>query len=318
MATPIDEEIVETVGSCCDIYKKYMFGAPWYQWRNRCTGAGGGWESSQQKARENAVASGECTPASAIYITIKNSVTGAVLEDIRVCLGLMCTQTSGTGETYIGRYAYGTYGLSIAANGYENLIETLDVAASEYHLTRDLVPTGALVPGEGCDAVPSWIKPFCILFSGFITSAIAALTETVITPLQDMHDALVRVVADMSAVLSQVSSDLAAETQVRIDSVTALDASLRTWVGACVSSMYAEIEKTLIAPLLASVDALWDGIGDLWTTCEEIVAAAEAEVIARAKAITELDASLRAWITASIFELLMKKLDEGVKDDRGR
>ena len=120
-----DETVVGTVGSCCDIWRKFMLTADWFQWRNRCTGTAGAWESTIDISREKAIRDGNCSPAARIWLILRNSVTKEQISDARVCIGLMCHDTLAEGETYLGQYAYGVYGLTAARTGYNTLNETI-------------------------------------------------------------------------------------------------------------------------------------------------------------------------------------------------
>ncbi len=307
-----DEEIVGTVGACCDIWLKYMFGQPWYRFGNRCTGEGSSWDSNIQDAIDAANDYGNCYPAARVYFTLNNSVTKEQLSDVWVCVGLMCTHTQAAGETYLGQYAYGLYGLTAAAIGYENLVETITLDQTEYHLTRELVPTGAPEPGEGCDAWPSWARGICSLTTGLITASITALTTSLITPLQKFVDDAWKVTLDMYAVLENTAAGLAAEVQMRMNDIAQLTTDTQTWIWDGLKQTYDEVETNLISPLIASVDALWKDIGAVWLSIEEIVEKAIEEAAAWRKGITDLDASIRKWIENSIIDILICALDREV------
>ena len=83
-------------------------------------------------------------------------------------------------------------------------------------------------------------------------------------------------------------------------------------VNAKLSEMRTDIETNLISPLLTSVGALWDDIGALWASLEEVVDAAEQEVNARIKAISDLEAGMKAWVEAGIIDILISALDREV------
>lgn len=310
-----DETIVGTVGTCCDIWQKYMFGSPWFRFKNRCTGEESNWDSESSDAIDAANRFGNCSPAARVYFILTNSVTQEQLGGIRVCIGLMCHDTEATGETYLGQYAYGSYELTAAATGYENLVETITLDQTEYHLTRELVPTGEIEPGTGCDNVPDWIKPFCVLFSGFITTAIATFTDTIIAPIQKFQDDAWKVTVDMYNVLERVVADAVSEAALWRASLDGVKLEVQSWISASLAGLYAEIENNLIDPLTSSVAALWSDIGNLWSSIEEVIATAEQEVTARVTAITELDKSLRSWIETSIIDIVITGLNVQLKKE---
>ncbi len=66
-------------------------------------------------------------------------------------------------------------------------------------------------------------------------------------------------------------------------------------------------------------ETLWGvTIPDIWTEMNNILSAAEEEAAAWRKGILDLDASLKAWITEGILEILLTKLMEGRKRDDSR
>ena len=307
-----DETVVGTVGSCCDIWRKYMFGEYFFRFVNRCTGESSQWDSNMQDAIDLAYSRGNCFPGARVWLILKNSVTKEQLAGVRVCLGLMCHDTLPAGETYLGQYVYGVYGLTAAATGYNNLVETITLSQTEYHLTRELVPTGEIDPTKGCEGFPDWLKPICVFLTGFVTAAITALTTTIITPLQEMIDDAVKVLADMHAVINQILIDAALEAAAWRESLGDTVRGLEAWTFGLVSDMYDKVETSLIMPLRASVESLWSDIGNLWSSIEEVIAAAETEVNARVKALSDLDKSIRAWIETSIIDVIISALDREV------
>ena len=145
------------------------------------------------------------------------------------------------------------------------------------------------------------------------------ISAKVITKVQGMIEiVLTAALTPIQNTLNGIPSMISSMIADALAPITASIDALKAWTSKGLTDMYVNIESTLITPLHAHFAALYGDLGNIWTSIEDMVEAAEQEVTARVTAITTLDKTLRAWITDSVFELLMKKLDEGAKDVRGK
>ncbi len=194
----------------------------------------------------------EITKGCRVTVTLTDYVTKTAMADVKCCLGLMCQYTNASGEAYLGQFVFGTYGLVIAKTGYDNLIEDIVLSTADLKLARCLTPTGEPGPGTGCDAWPTWLRPFCIYVTGLIAITTTELTTTntnLMTSFQigikDMYSkidsslispiwgSIQTILTDISALwtsIEEVAEKAAQEATEWRKGITDLDKALHTWI----------------------------------------------------------------------------------------
>ncbi len=247
-----------------------------------------------------------------VTVTLTDCVTKTAMADVKCCLGLMCQFTDMKGEVYLGQFVFGTYGLVVAASGYENLVEDVMLSTAELRLTRCLSPTGAPVPGEGCNAWPSFLRPFCVYVTGLISAEITAFQNKYIVPLTSFANDVWQIVQDLYGVTADLVDNAAKEAQAWRADLAGLAKDVPGWIQSKVDGLRTEIKENISTPLWAHVTDLWSTLGKVWVEITAVYDRIDAEVDERKKDVAGIWDKLDAWLTERIVGILIAGLDKEV------